>query len=63
MPGSERRTPAHLAHATAFTRTGKRDMKNRKPFRSRPMKAVAKRMARKGGDGVFRSAAPVRFHD
>ena len=59
----ETRTPAHLAHATALTRTGKRDMTNRKPYRSKPMKAMAKRMAAKGKDGAFRSAAPVRFHD
>ena len=59
----ERRMPPHLAHCTALTRTGKRDMKNRKPFRNKPMKAEAKRMAAKGDDGAFRSTAPVRFHD
>ena len=61
--GHERRSPAHFACMTALTRTGKRDMTNRKPFRSKPMKAIAKRMAAKGKDGAFRSAAPVRFHD
>ena len=59
----DHRTPAHLACMTALTRTGKRDMQNRKPFRSKPMKAVAKRMAAKGKDGAFRSTVPVRFHD
>ena len=74
----ERRTPAHLACMTALTRTGKRDYggfaallarrrfaclkTNRKPYRTKLMKAMAKRTARKGDDGVFRSAAPVRFH-
>ncbi len=63
MAASDRRTPAHLAHCTAFTRTGKRDMKNRKPYRTGKLKTMAKRMAAKGKDGAFRSAAPVRFHD
>ena len=39
----KRRTPAHLACMTALTCTGKRDMTNRKPYRTKPMKAVAKR--------------------
>ena len=38
-------------------------MTNRKPYRSKPMKAMAKRMAAKGKDGAFRSTVPVRFHD
>ena len=59
----ERRTPAHLACMTALTRTGKRDMTNRKPYRTKPMKAVAKKTAHRSEDGAFRSTVPVRFHD
>ena len=62
-PGHDHRMPAHLAHCTAFTRFGERDMANRKPFRTQRQKAVAKRIARRCDDGAFRSAAPVSFHD
>ena len=57
----ERRTPAHLACMTALTRTGKRDMTNRKPYRTKPMKAVAKKTARRSEDGAFRSTCAGAF--
>ena len=54
--------PAHTAHQTAYTRTGKLNMQNRKPYRTPAQKAEAKRVAQRGDDGTFRSAAPVSFH-
>lgn len=53
---------AHLAHQTGFSRAGKVNMHNRKPFRTASQKAEAKRTARKDKDGVWRSSAPVSFH-
>jgi hypothetical protein len=50
------------AHATSFTRTGKLDMVNRKPYRTAAQQREAKRTAEKRADGAWRSAAPVSFH-
>lgn len=51
----------HLAHATSFTRTGKVDMLNRKPFRTKSQKAEARATARKF-EGTYVSGAPVSYH-
>lgn len=53
---------AHLANQTNFTRTGKLDMQNRKPFRTTAQKALARQTARKCEDGTWRSSAPVSYH-
>lgn len=50
------------AYATQFTRTGKLNMQNRKPFRTDAQKHEAQRTAEKGNDGVYRSNAPVSYH-
>lgn len=39
-----------------------RDTKNRKPFRSKRQKALAREEAVKGKDGAFRSFVPVQYH-
>lgn len=49
-------------YATNYTRTGKLDMLNRKPFRTAAQKAEARRTATKGADGAWRSSAPVSYH-
>jgi len=49
-------------YATAYTRTGKVNMINGKPFRTAAQKQEAQRLARKCDDGTFRSTAPVSFH-
>ena len=36
---------------------------NRKPYRTKAQKAIAKRTAYKGKDGAFHSTAPVSYHD
>ena len=51
-----------MAYAAAFTRTGKLDMQNRKPFRTASQKAQARNTAEKCKDGAYRSSAPVSFH-
>ena len=53
---------AHLSHQTRFTRTGERDLTNRKPYRTPAQKALAKKTARKGKNGAYRSSAPVSYH-
>lgn len=52
----------HLAHLTTFSRTGKIDMTNRKPFRTAAQKHDARTSARKCDDGAYRSSAPVSYH-
>lgn len=49
------------AYATNYTRTGKLDMLNRKPFRTASQKAEASRTA-KLVDGRYVSSAPVSYH-
>lgn len=51
-----------MAYATQFTRTGKLNMHNRKPYRTASQKAQARATARKCEDGAFRSSAPVSYH-
>ncbi|RJG46542.1 hypothetical protein D3Y55_21345 [Mesorhizobium sp. DCY119] len=49
-------------YATQFTRTGKVNMQNRKPYRTAGQKALARSTARKGDDGTYHSSSPVSFH-
>lgn len=51
-----------LAYQTQYTRTGKLNMVNRKPYRTAAQKRTAKSNAHKCEDGAYRSAAPVSFH-
>lgn len=51
-----------MTYATTFTRTGKLNMQNRKPYRTASQKAQARATARKCEDGAFRSSAPVSYH-
>lgn len=51
-----------FAYATKFTREGVRDMTNRKPYRTKAQKIVAKQMAYDTPDGTIRSNAPVTYH-
>jgi hypothetical protein len=48
-------------YATAFTRTGKHNMLNRKPYRTASQKARARATARLV-DGRYVSSAPVSYH-
>ena len=48
-------------YATQFTRTGKINMVNGKPYRTANQKAEARRLARKDKDGTYRSTAPVSY--
>lgn len=50
------------SHATSFTRTGKVNMINGKPYRTAAQKADARNTARKCDDGTYRSSAPVSYH-
>lgn len=56
------RNNSYSPYATSFTRTGKLDMTNRKPYRTAAQKAEARRTARKCDDGTYRSSAPVSYH-
>lgn len=52
-----------MAYATQYTRTGKLNMQNRKPYRTASQQALAKNTATKGKNGgAFRSNAPVSYH-
>jgi hypothetical protein len=55
-------TEPHKAYQTSMTKTGVRDMKNRKPYRTASQKELAKQKARKCEDGAYRSTAPVSYH-
>lgn len=46
---------------TSYTRTGKLDMQNRKPFRTTAQKYEARQNA-KMVDGRYVSSAPVSYH-
>ncbi|MCG7507095.1 hypothetical protein [Mesorhizobium retamae] len=50
------------AYATQFTRTGKLNMTNRKPYRSASQTQAARATASKGDDGAYHSSAPVSYH-
>lgn len=47
---------------TDKTRTGERNMTNRKPFRTKAQKEEARRTAYKCKDGTWRSDAPTSLH-
>lgn len=49
-------------YATQFTRTGVVDYNNRKPYRTKAQKRMARESAVRGKDGVWRSSAPVTYH-
>lgn len=49
-------------YATQFTRTGKINMVNGKPYRTASQKTEAGRNASRRDDGTYRSAAPVSYH-
>lgn len=51
----------HHPYATAFTRTGKLNMQNRKPYRTAAQRADARATARIV-DGRYVSSAPVSVH-
>lgn len=53
---------AFSSYQTDYTRTGKLNMLNRKPYRTKAQKDEARRTARKCDDGAYRSSAPVSFH-
>jgi hypothetical protein len=56
-------TDVQIAYQTKFTREGVRNLSNRKPYRTKAQKIVARNMAVQCPDGAFRSSAPVSFHD
>lgn len=56
-----RHQPNHHPHATAFTRTGKINMLNRKPYRTDAQRREARRNAEMIG-GRYVSNAPVSYH-
>ena len=49
-------------YATKLTRDGELDMSNRKPFRTKAQKKLAKSNAYKDDRGVWHSSAPVSYH-
>ncbi|MBO9194369.1 hypothetical protein J5277_09650 [Rhizobium sp. 16-449-1b] len=51
----------HHPYATAYTRTGKVNMLNRKPYRTAAQKAEARRTAELV-NGTHVSSAPVSYH-
>lgn len=51
----------HNRYATSFTRTGKLDMRNRKPFRTKEQKEIARERA-EVLNGTHVSNAPVSYH-
>ena len=55
-------TETQMFCQTQKTRTGKRDMKNRKPFRNPVLKAEAKRDCFKTEGGYFRSYVRRQYH-
>jgi len=52
------------AYATKITREGGNtpSFHNRKPYRSKVLKRMARDTARVGDDGAWRSTAPVLYH-
>jgi len=51
----------HTAYKTKYTRTGERDMTNRKPYRTAAQKSEARQYALLK-DGRYVSSAPVTYH-
>ncbi|MBO6542326.1 MAG: hypothetical protein JJ939_11575 [Alphaproteobacteria bacterium] len=52
---------AHHSNRTQLTREGTRNMLNRKPYRTKAQREVARLTARKV-DGRWVSSAPVSYH-
>lgn len=57
---SHKYTRPETAHQTQYTRTGTRDMANRKPYRTAAQKEEARRTARLV-DGRYVSGSPVSY--
>lgn len=55
-------TEIQIACQTKFTRIGERDMRNKKPYRTKAQKKVAREVAVKTKGGFFIAAAPVSYH-
>ena len=56
-------TPAHLRFQTQYSRTGKVSLHNRKPYRTKKLKAEARSKAYKCEDGMYRAPlVPVLYH-
>ncbi|QKV17829.1 hypothetical protein [Oricola thermophila] len=55
-------TATQIAFMTKLTREGVRDMTNRKPYRTKAMKAEARRTAYVDKNGAWRSTAPTQYH-
>lgn len=49
-------------YVTQFTKTGNLNMVNRKPFRTKFQKKMARETAYKAKDGAWRSDADVSYH-
>jgi hypothetical protein len=62
MSNHNEKTPAHLAYQTQASRTGQVNMVNRKPYRTKAQKELARSQARKDSDGTYRTTAPVSYH-
>lgn len=55
-------TAIQIACQTQYTRTGERNMKNRKPYRSKALKEQAKKSATKTKGGFYTSPTKVLYH-
>lgn len=49
-------------YASQYTLTGVLNMHNRKPFRTKAQKELARKMAEKTKGGYYVSSAPVSYH-
>lgn len=49
-------------YASQYTRTGILDMSNKKPYRSKEQKALAKKLAEKTAGGYYISKASRSYH-
>lgn len=61
-PERTKMSAPHLQHQTRLSREGKLDLSNRKPYRSKALKALARENAEKCNDGTYRSDVAVRYH-
>lgn len=52
----------HLQHQTRLSREGKLDLTNRKPYRTKALKTLAREDAELCKDGTYRSDVAVRYH-
>ena len=55
-------TQQQILLQTSFTKTGRLNMRNRKPYRTKEQRALAKKFARKTENGNWHSSVPVSFH-